>query len=158
VYVLGYLHLCVLPTRSFVGAYYAAQVGISLKAVSTPNRTFLAALLTSLESLRSSVGSSDAITVESAASAYVENFALRVFASADDEDRRGLPTRKTAKKFLAASTFFDVLNVFEDRGAWEAVSSPMSFSFLMKLIYLYHFLPLRIRFSISPACGENALC
>ena len=157
-YVLGYLHLCVLPTRSFVGAYYAAQVGISLKAVSTPNRTFLAALLTSLESLRSSVGSSDAITVESAASAYVENFALRVFASADDEDRRGLPTRKTAKKFLAASTFFDVLNVFEDRGAWEAVSSPMSFSFLMKLIYLYHSLPLRTRFSISPACGENALC
>ena len=129
-YVPGHLHLCVLPTRSFVGAYYAAQVGISLKAVSTPNRTFLAALLTSLENLRSSVGSSDAITVESAASAYVENFALRVFSSADNEDRQGVPTRKTAKKFLAASTFFDVLNVFEDRGVWEAVSSPCPFQFL----------------------------
>ena len=127
----AYLHLCVLPTRPFVGAYYAAQVGISLKAVSTPNRAFLAALLTSLENLRSSVSSSDGITVESAATAYVENFALRVFASADDEDRRGVPTRKTAKKFLAASTFFDVLNVFEDRGAWEAVSYHISFSFLI---------------------------
>jgi vacuolar protein sorting-associated protein VTA1 len=127
VYVLSYLHLYVLPTRSFVGAYYAAQVGISLKAVSTPNRAFLAALLTSLENIRSSVGSSDAITVESAASAYVENFALRVFSSADNEDRHGVPTRKTAKKFLAASTFFDVLNVFEDGGAWEAVSSPCPF-------------------------------
>jgi vacuolar protein sorting-associated protein VTA1 len=138
VYVLGYLHLCVLPTRPFVGAYYAAQVGISLKAVSTPNRTFLGALLTALENLRSSVGSSDAITVESAASAYVENFALKVFASADNEDRHGVPTRKTAKKFLAASTFFDVLNVFEDHGAWEAVSSPCPFhSFLMKLISLF---------------------
>ena len=113
---------CVLPTRLFVGAYYAAQVGISLKAVSAPNRAFLAALLTTLENLRSTVGSSDTITVESASSAYVENFASRVFASADNEDRHGAATRKTAKKFLAAATFFDILNVFEDRGPWEAVS------------------------------------
>ena len=126
-YVLGNLHPCVPPTRSFVGAYYAAQAGISLKAVSVPNRSFLAALLTSLENLRSTVGSSDAISVEGAASAYVENFALTVFASADNEDRRGAATRITAKKFLAASTFFDVLNVFEDHGAWEAVSFQCSF-------------------------------
>lgn len=98
-------------------------MGISLKAGGVPNRNFLAALLTMLESLRSTVvGSSDAITVESASSAYVEDFALRVFASADNEDRRGAATRKTAKKFLAAATFFEVLNVFEDRGPWEAVS------------------------------------
>lgn len=113
---------CVLPTRSFVGAYYAAQAGISLKAVSAPNRAFLAALLTTLENIRATVGSSETITVESASSAYVENFALKVFASADDEDRRGVATRKTAKKFLAAATFFDILSVFEDHGAWEAVS------------------------------------
>ena len=75
-----------------------------------------------LESLRSTVGSSDAVSVESASSAYVENFALKVFASADGEDRRGAATRKTAKKFLAAATFFEVLNVFEDHGPWEAVS------------------------------------
>lgn len=116
------------PVISYWCAYYAAQVGISLKAVSTPNRTFLAALLTSLENLRSSVGSSDAISVESAASAYVENFALKVFASADNEDRRGVSTRKTAKKFLAASTFFDVLNVFEDHGAWEAHVEKMRYA------------------------------
>ena len=113
---------CTIPTHLFVGAYYAAQVGISLKAIGVPNRSFLAALLTMLEGLRSTVGSSDAITVESASSAYVENFALRLFASADNEDRRGAATRKTAKKFLAAATFFEVLNVFEDRGPWEAVS------------------------------------
>ena len=113
---------CSLPTHLFIGAYYAAQVGISLKAVGVPNRNFLAALLTMLEGLRSTAGSSDAITVESASSAYVENFALKVFASADDEDRRGVATRKTAKKFLAAGTFFEVLNVFEDRAPWEAVS------------------------------------
>ncbi|KAI9460510.1 Vta1 like-domain-containing protein, partial [Lactarius psammicola] len=108
------------PVISYWCAYYAAQVGISLKAVGLPNRNFLAALLTMLETLRSTVGSSDAVTVESASSAYVENFALRVFASADSEDRRGAATRKTAKKFLAAATFFEILNVFEDRGPWEA--------------------------------------
>lgn len=112
-----------LPTHLFAGTYYAAQVGISLKAGDVPNRNFLAALLTMLEGLRSTVvGSSDAITVESASSAYVEDFALRVFASADNEDRRGAATRKTAKKFLASATFFEVLNVFEDCGPWESVS------------------------------------
>jgi vacuolar protein sorting-associated protein VTA1 len=122
VYVRLVFALCSLPTHLFVGAYYAAQVGISLKAVGAPNRSFLAALLTMLESLRSSVGSSDAVTVESASSAYIENFALKVFASADYEDRRGAATRKTAKKFLASATFFEILNVFEDRVPWETVS------------------------------------
>jgi vacuolar protein sorting-associated protein VTA1 len=124
VYVLDNLHRCVLSIRlaSFIGAYYAAQIGISLKAASASNRTFLAALLTTLENLRLTLGSTDAITDESASSAYIENFALKVFAFADNEDRRGAATRKTAMKFLAASTFFDILNVFEDRGPWEAVS------------------------------------
>ncbi|KAI0274991.1 Vta1 like-domain-containing protein [Gloeopeniophorella convolvens] len=111
------------PVISYWCTYYAAQVGISLKAVSPPNREFLGALLTALENLRATVGTSDAITVENASSAYVENFALKVFASADNEDRRGTATRKTAKKFLAAATFFEILNVFEDRGPWEAVSA-----------------------------------
>ena len=129
-YVLGGLHSLALLTRPFIGAYYAAQVGIALRVVSMPNRNFLAALLTTLENLRSTVGSSDAITVESASSAYVEDFALRVFTSADNEDRRGAATRKTAKKYLAAATFFEVLNVFEDRGPWDAVSFSRFPSFL----------------------------
>ena len=32
---------------------------------------------------------------------------------ADDEDRRGATSRSTAKKFLAAGQFFDLLSVFE---------------------------------------------
>jgi vacuolar protein sorting-associated protein VTA1 len=119
-----------------LGAYYAAQIGISLKAASAPNRAFLSALLTTLESLRSTVGSSDAVTVDSASSAYVENFALRVFASADNEDRRGIATRKTAKKFVAAATFFDILNVFEDRGPWETVSTCIFFPSSLKTLFL----------------------
>jgi len=51
-----------------------------------------------------------------------------VFASADNEDRRGIATRKTAKKFVAAATFFDVLNIFEDRGPWETHEEKVRYS------------------------------
>ena len=83
----------VYPPASFIGAYYAAQVGIGLKARDPASRDFLFALLGELERLKAQIGSNDAIDVESASSAYVENFALKVFAMADNEDRRGEATR-----------------------------------------------------------------
>lgn len=113
----------------FVGAYSAAQVGISLKAPAPANRTFLAALLTKLESLRVSIGPCDAVDVEAASTAYVENFALRVFTSADNDDRAGHASLTTARKFFAAATFFELLKLFEDKTAYESVrhfSLPLS--------------------------------
>ena len=43
--------------------------------------------------MKTEIGPNDAIDDESASSAYVENFALRVFAGADNEDRKGNATR-----------------------------------------------------------------
>ena len=43
--------------------------------------------------MKTAIGDNDAVHDESAASAYVENFALKVFAMADNEDRRGEATR-----------------------------------------------------------------
>lgn len=74
-------------------AYYAAQVGIAIKAKDTPSRDVLFALLGTLERLKKDIGPNDAVDMEPASSAYVENFALKVFAMADNEDRRGDPTR-----------------------------------------------------------------
>ena len=54
---------------------------------------FLLHLLETLEKMKSEIGPNDAIDDESASSAYVENFALRVFAAADNEDRKGNATR-----------------------------------------------------------------
>ncbi|KAI0068115.1 DUF605-domain-containing protein [Artomyces pyxidatus] len=116
------------PIISYWCAYYAAQVGISLKAPAPANRAFLSSLLTALENLRASVGVHDALDVESASCAYVENFALRVFAAADNEDRRGAATRATAKKFLAAATFLEVLKVFDDKTAWETHEEKVRYS------------------------------
>ena len=78
------------------GAYYAAQIGINLKARDTPSRDLLFALLGALEQTKNEVGPNDAIYNESASSAYVENFALKVFAGADNEDRNAHATRSAA--------------------------------------------------------------
>lgn len=72
-------------------AYYAAQVGIAIKAKDTPSRDVLFALLGTLERLKKDIGPNDAVDMEPASSAYVENFALKVFAMADNEDRSGDP-------------------------------------------------------------------
>ena len=80
--------------------------------------------------MKKEIGPNDALDVESASIAYVENFGLRVFAGADQEDRKGAATkyatiglvlvkytyrhsfRATAKKFLAAANFLEVLELF----------------------------------------------
>ncbi|KAK0233637.1 Vta1 like-domain-containing protein [Armillaria fumosa] len=100
------------PVVAYWCAYYAAQVGIGLKAKAIPCRNFLFELLGLLESMKQEIGPSDAIDIEAASAAYVENFALRVFNFADNEDRKGHSTRSTAKKFLAAAHFLDVLKTF----------------------------------------------
>ncbi|KAF8225117.1 DUF605-domain-containing protein [Tricholoma matsutake] len=100
------------PIMAYWCAYYAAQVGISIKAKDNSSRDVLFSLLGILERLKKDIGPSDAIDIEAASSAYVENFALRVFAMADNEDRSGDASRSTAKKFLAAANFLEVLKTF----------------------------------------------
>jgi Vta1 like len=53
----------------------------------------------------------------------VENFGLRIFEMADREDRSGKATRGTAKKFLAAANFLELLRVFDAAGVSESVSA-----------------------------------
>ncbi|EKM48512.1 uncharacterized protein PHACADRAFT_132349 [Phanerochaete carnosa HHB-10118-sp] len=100
------------PVIAYWCAYYAAQAGISHKLKDNAARMFLLHLLETLEKMKADIGQNDVIDDESVSSAYVENFALRVFAAADGEDRKGNATRTTAKKFLAAANFLEVLSVF----------------------------------------------
>ncbi|KAJ7619189.1 Vta1 like-domain-containing protein [Mycena polygramma] len=100
------------PIIAYWCTYYAAQVGIALKAKDPASRNFLFELLGALEKLKAEIGPTDAIDIEAASAAFVENFALRVFAMADNEDRSGAGNRSTAKKFLAAANFLEVLKTF----------------------------------------------
>lgn len=43
--------------------------------------------------MKATLASNDAVTDDAAGSAYIENFALKVFVGADNEDRSGNSTR-----------------------------------------------------------------
>ncbi len=76
-----------------LGTYYAAQVGISIKARDNLSREFLFHLLGVLEKMKVNIGPHDAVDIEGVSFAYVENFALKVFVNADNEDRNNRATR-----------------------------------------------------------------
>ncbi|KAH8120258.1 DUF605-domain-containing protein [Phellopilus nigrolimitatus] len=101
------------PVMAYWCTYYAAQVGLDQKSHESGARDYLLTLITLLEDMKKDLGANDAVDNEAAGAAYVENFALKVFALADNEDRRGEATRSTAKKFLAAANFLELLRVFE---------------------------------------------
>ena len=77
----------------YLGIYHAAQKGITHSGKDHAANLFLGKLLDVLERMKKDLASHDAIRDENVASAYVENFALKVFVAADNEDRAGKATR-----------------------------------------------------------------
>lgn len=77
------------------------------------NDAFLMALFDQLEDEKAVLAPTHpAVTDDAAGRAYVLQFASRIFLTADDEDREGRATKKTARLFLVASQFLEVLRVF----------------------------------------------
>ncbi|KAG6910522.1 hypothetical protein DXG01_009941 [Tephrocybe rancida] len=116
------------PVMTYWCAYHAAQVGIALKAKDPASRDVLFALLGFLERLKKEIGPTDALDIESVSSAYVENFAFKVFGMADNEDRTGSATRSTAKKFLAAAHFLEVLKIFPKAEISESTEEKITYA------------------------------
>ncbi|GAB1517135.1 hypothetical protein RhiTH_000179 [Rhizoctonia solani] len=91
--------------------YYVAQ--LALKRTQTPeNQAFLAAVVEQLEAMKRSLRNRRHITDEAAGSLYVRRFGYNVYNAAINEDAQGQANRSTAKKFLAASYFLEILKVF----------------------------------------------
>ncbi|KAF9573468.1 hypothetical protein BGW38_008422, partial [Lunasporangiospora selenospora] len=90
--------------------YYAAKLAI--QKASKDNRTFIDELLSLLEKQRKEIGENEAITSDLVGYAHVENFAIKIFSKADDEDRAGQGSQKTAKNYVAAANFLELLKVF----------------------------------------------
>ncbi|KIY67210.1 hypothetical protein CYLTODRAFT_353690, partial [Cylindrobasidium torrendii FP15055 ss-10] len=107
------------PLMAYWCTYYAAQLGITSNSKDASATKFLLQLLETLEAMKREIGPNDAIDMEAASAAYVENFGIRVFVGADNEDRKGAATRATAKKFIAAANFLEVLQTFPDSEAPE---------------------------------------
>lgn len=84
------------------------------------NDAFLMALFDQLEDEKAILAPTHpALTDDGAGRAYVLQFASRIFLTADDEDRAGKATKKTARLFLVASQFLEVLRVFEENQEGE---------------------------------------
>ncbi|KAF9959025.1 hypothetical protein BGZ70_008988 [Mortierella alpina] len=78
------------------------------------NRAFIEELFGVLEKQKKDIGDNEAISDDLVGYAHIENFALKIFKRADDEDRAGQASQKTAKNFVAAANFLELLKVFGD--------------------------------------------
>ncbi|KAF9902908.1 hypothetical protein EC991_004380 [Linnemannia zychae] len=102
------------PVVSYYSNYYAAKLAIQKASKDNSCRPFIVELLDVLEKQRKDMGDNEAITSELVGYAHVENFAIKIFSKADDEDRAGQGSQKTAKNFVAAANFLELLKVFGD--------------------------------------------
>lgn len=75
-------------------------------------RKFLSKLMDQLETQKKQLGDCDSITQEIVGSAHLENYALKMFLYADNEDRAGRFHKNMIKSFYTASLLLDTLTVF----------------------------------------------
>jgi vacuolar protein sorting-associated protein VTA1 len=78
--------------QSTSGKYYAAKLALDAPGGKSPEaQTFLLTLLDQLEADKQALGAAheEALTNDTVGYSIVENFALRIFLNADNEDRGG---------------------------------------------------------------------
>ncbi|BGP39094.1 hypothetical protein JCM10450v2_003046 [Rhodotorula kratochvilovae] len=102
------------PVIAYWCTFYALQQAMSLGSKDPESQGFLLGLMDKLEEAKAANLQNEAFTDDVAASAYVENFGLKLFSQADNEDRKGKATRLTARKFLAAANFLELLAIFSE--------------------------------------------
>lgn len=104
------------------GKLHAVQQALGTKLHLTDNEVaaFVGALLDEVESLKvsnetliSEQGQA-ILNDEDVAQAYVENFALKVFAKADKDVYNKTSGKGTVQTFIAAATFLDLLKIFQN--------------------------------------------
>ncbi|XP_068088139.1 vacuolar protein sorting-associated protein VTA1 homolog isoform X2 [Hyperolius riggenbachi] len=100
------------PVVAYYCRLYAMQTGMKIDSKSPECRKFLSKLMDQLETLKKQLGDCDSITQEIVGSAHVENYALKMFLYADNEDRAGRFHKNMIKSFYTASLLLDALTVF----------------------------------------------
>ncbi|KAJ2958956.1 hypothetical protein NQZ79_g5545 [Umbelopsis isabellina] len=102
------------PIVAYYAKYYAAKLALSKGPKNKNTEKYILSLLDELEAAKAKIGVNEAITDDMVGYAHIENFGLKVFENADNEDRSGRASKKTAKTFLAASVFLELLKTFGD--------------------------------------------
>lgn len=93
---------------------YAVQQGMNINKSQPDCKKFLFQLMDLLELTKKQNPNDEAIHSETAGQAFVEDYALRIFGKADDDDRQSKFNKNLVKQFYSAGLLFDVLNCFGD--------------------------------------------
>ncbi|XP_069028670.1 vacuolar protein sorting-associated protein VTA1 homolog isoform X2 [Embiotoca jacksoni] len=100
------------PVVAYYCRLFAMQTGMKLDSKTPECRKFLVKLMDQLESMKKELGDNDSISQEVVGNAHIENYALKMFLYADNEDRGGRFHKNMIKSFYTASLLVDVLSVF----------------------------------------------
>ncbi|KAM4521923.1 vacuolar protein sorting-associated protein VTA1 homolog [Odontesthes bonariensis] len=100
------------PVVAYYCRLYAMQTGMKLDSKTPECRKFLVKLMDQLESMKKGLGDNESIGQEVVGNAHIENYALKMFLYADNEDRSGRFHKNMIKSFYTASLLMDVLSVF----------------------------------------------
>ncbi|XP_045196146.2 vacuolar protein sorting-associated protein VTA1 homolog [Mercenaria mercenaria] len=99
------------PVVAYYCRLYALQNGMEIDKKSPECRTFHVALMDYLERVKKE-NDSESIHNEVVGQAHMENYALKVFLFADNEDRAARFNKNVVKSFYTAGMLFDTLSVF----------------------------------------------
>jgi len=100
------------PVVAYYCRLYAMQKGMEIDRKSPDGRQFLAGLMNGLEESKNKHKDLEAIQNEIVGQAHLENYALKLFLYADNEDRAGRFGKNVVKSFYTAGMLMDVLSTF----------------------------------------------
>uniref|UniRef100_A0A673BD18 Vacuolar protein sorting-associated protein VTA1 homolog n=1 Tax=Sphaeramia orbicularis TaxID=375764 RepID=A0A673BD18_9TELE len=100
------------PVVAYYCRLYAMQTGMKVDSKSPECRKFLVKLMDQLETMKKELSDNDSINQEVVGNAHIENYALKMFLYADNEDRAQRFHKNMIKSFYTSSLLFDVLSVF----------------------------------------------
>ncbi|KAL4649172.1 hypothetical protein GN956_G7664 [Arapaima gigas] len=100
------------PVVAYYCRLYAMQTGMKLDSKTPECRKFLVKLMDQLEMMKKELSDNESISHEVVGNAHIENYALKMFLYADNEDRSGRFHKNMIKSFYTASLLYDVLSVF----------------------------------------------
>eukprot|EP00127_Corallochytrium_limacisporum_P006480 Clim_evm11s229 gene=Clim_evmTU11s229 len=109
----------VAPVVSYYCRLFTCQTALKDPAVDQKDpevKKFLLNIMMRLESDKKELSEHEGIANDDIGSAEVEQFAMKLFAYSDREDRAGRANKKTARSFYASSFVFEVLKLWQEDG------------------------------------------
>ena len=101
------------PAIAYYCYFYAVQKALEIDKKAPECRTWLAAVMDVLEKLKTeNKESNEAFQGDIVGHAYIEDYTLKLFLSADNKDRAGQFDKALVKSFYTSGLLFDVLQQF----------------------------------------------